>query len=194
MVCNTRLGVYHARYYRYLDVAKHILERYPSPSGVSEELDTWWQEEFLVEMKKWVDEPQKLPFAPSYDAAVDELATLITEKVEDGMQWHRISVPSQKVRIALSSSTLDIQLHNQLLSQLLSQLHIQLHIQYRTQTYPIHLEHPLNSNIKNVLNPNNQTPPLRLPHHHNIHTLPPGTLEPLPPPRDDNSRGDPSPR
>lgn len=33
-----------------------------------------------------VDEPRKLLFAPSYDAAVNELATLITEKVEDGMQ------------------------------------------------------------------------------------------------------------
>ncbi|RDH35552.1 hypothetical protein BDQ94DRAFT_168563 [Aspergillus welwitschiae] len=86
MVWNTRLGVYHARYYRYLDVVKHILGRYPLPSGVSEKLDTWWQGEFLAEMKKWVDEPRKLLFAPSYDAAVNELATLITEKVEDGMQ------------------------------------------------------------------------------------------------------------
>ncbi|KAI2882107.1 hypothetical protein CBS115988_34 [Aspergillus niger] len=136
-VWNTRLGVYYARYYRYLVVAKHILERDPLPSGVSEKLDTWWQGEFLAEMKKWLDASQKVLFAPSYDAAVNELAT----------------------------------------------------------TSPIHLNPPpLNSNIKNVLNPNNQTPPLRLPHHHNIHTLPPGTLEPLPPPRDDNSRGNPSPR
>ncbi|PYH32415.1 uncharacterized protein BO87DRAFT_460674 [Aspergillus neoniger CBS 115656] len=41
----------------------------------------------------------------------------------------------------------------------------------------------------NVPNPNNQTPPLRVPHHHNIHALPPHPLEPVYPARDDNSRG-----
>ncbi|PYH56102.1 uncharacterized protein BO96DRAFT_475683 [Aspergillus niger CBS 101883] len=85
-VWNTRLGVYYARYYRYLVVAKHILERDPLPSGVSEKLDTWWQGEFLAEMKKWLDASQKVLFAPSYDAAVNELATVITGKIEDGIQ------------------------------------------------------------------------------------------------------------
>ncbi|KAL7655104.1 hypothetical protein ACMYSQ_007065 [Aspergillus niger] len=73
-------------YYRYLVVAKHILERDPLPSGVSEKLDTWWQGEFLAEMKKWLDASQKVLFAPSYDAAVNELATVITGKIEDGIQ------------------------------------------------------------------------------------------------------------
>ncbi|RDK45373.1 hypothetical protein M752DRAFT_290229 [Aspergillus phoenicis ATCC 13157] len=85
-VWNTRLGVYYARYYRYLVVAKHILERDPLPSGVSEKLDTWWQGEFLAEMKKWLDASQKVLFAPSYDAAVNELAMVITGKIEDGIQ------------------------------------------------------------------------------------------------------------
>lgn len=83
LVWNSRCGVYYARFFVYLYLATKSFDSH-LPSDVLPAFNAWKQGDFDTEIRKLIPLSQTVLYAPSYEVAVDELATAITQKVEDG--------------------------------------------------------------------------------------------------------------
>ncbi|XRM44420.1 hypothetical protein ABZX51_007559 [Aspergillus tubingensis] len=83
LVWNSRCGVYYAKFFVYLYLATKSYDSH-LPSDVLPAFNAWKQGDFDTEIRKLIPLSQTVFYAPSYEVAVDELATAIMQKVEDG--------------------------------------------------------------------------------------------------------------
>ena len=80
---NSRCEVYYARFLVYLQHATKYFDPY-LPSDVLPAFNAWKLGDFYTEIRKLVPLSHSVLYAPSYEVAVDDLATAITQKVEGG--------------------------------------------------------------------------------------------------------------
>lgn len=83
---NSRCGVYSARFLVYLQHATKYFDPH-LPSDILPAFNAWKLGDFYTEIRKLVSLSHSVLYAPSYEVAVDELATAITaitQKVEGG--------------------------------------------------------------------------------------------------------------